>query len=57
MLPTSQTILDGSGAQIAQTAWNYDETSTQAAAGIIGHDETNYSPSFNLRGNLTSVLK
>ena len=53
-LPASQTVLDGSGNQIAKTIWNYDQTSVQANPGMVGHDDADYPPSANYRGNLTS---
>jgi YD repeat-containing protein len=54
ILPASQTILDGSGNQIAKTMWNYDQTSVQANPGMVGHDDADYPPSMNYRGNPTS---
>jgi RHS repeat-associated protein len=61
---TQQTIYDGTGAQVAQTQYEYDNYAAgqNAMIGTSGapapqHDYTNYSTSMSFRGNVTRVKK
>src|SRR5208337_2137250 len=54
--PSSVTV-SGSGGQAAQTTYVYDGATPAATSGVTGHDYTNYSSSFNVRGNATSMSK
>ena len=56
----SQTIVfDSTGTAVAQTNFSYDDSGTlfnsSPATGIAHHDDTNYSLSNTVRGNLTKI--
>jgi len=56
----TDTTYDGSGNQIAQTQYEYDnyvlgDNPLQASTNAPQHDYTNYSSAFTLRGNVTRV--
>jgi RHS repeat-associated protein len=51
--PSSMKVYDH-GALIAETDYSYDGTSVSGLSSLTGHDETNYSASYNNRGNLTT---
>jgi len=57
----STTVKDGGGNVVAQTNYSYDDTGTlfnsTPATGIQNHDDTNYSTSATIRGNLTKVQR
>ena len=55
--PSQVEIEDGSGNVCSQTLYDYDQQDTQSTSGISQHDDTNYSSSFNVRGNLTEVQR
>jgi RHS repeat-associated protein len=45
------------GTRVAETDYFYDQTSVAVVSPTaIGHDENNYGPGYNSRGNLTSVV-
>jgi RHS repeat-associated protein len=52
----SSVITYGNGTRIAETDYTYDQTSV-ASVSATQHDETNYSVSYNNRGNATTVTK
>ncbi len=43
-----------SGTLMSETDYAYDGASVASAGSVTGHDETNYSSSYNVRGNLSS---
>jgi RHS repeat-associated protein len=47
----------GNGSQAAQTTYYYDGATPTGTSGLTGHDYTNYSSSYNVRGNATSMSK
>jgi RHS repeat-associated protein len=51
--PSSVTIYDN-GTEIAQTTFGYDETAVTPVTLLTGHDDTNYSSTYNNRGNSTT---
>jgi len=51
--PSSVKIYDH-GTLIAETDYAYDQTAVSSISSLTGHDETNYSSSYNNRGNLTT---
>ena len=52
--PSDVIVYDGSGTRVAETDYNYDET-TVAAASATGHDDQNFGTGFNNgRGNATT---
>jgi RHS repeat-associated protein len=53
-LPISKTVYNGSNAQVAQELWSYDQNALQSAAGLAGHDDTNYGTANTVRGNVTT---
>jgi RHS repeat-associated protein len=66
IFPSGPSILDrpssvityGNGNRIAETDYAYDQTGVTAASTPGGtHDETNYSASYNNRGNVTTMTK
>ncbi len=54
-LPSQFRIYDGPGNLISRTDLAYDGVSVTGMTGASHHDDTNYSASFNVRGNLTGV--
>ncbi|HXL21809.1 MAG TPA: RHS repeat-associated core domain-containing protein [Candidatus Dormibacteraeota bacterium] len=54
-LPSQIRIYDGSGNLASRSDLAYDGVSITGVAGASHHDDTNYSSSFNVRGNLTGV--
>jgi RHS repeat-associated protein len=52
-LPLVKSVTDGSGNLIAQTAYNYDETTPQANSGMIQYQ----APATSARGNATSIVQ
>jgi RHS repeat-associated protein len=55
--PSGVTVTNSSGATVAQTLYYYDEYSLVSATGMVNHDDTNYSTSNTVRGNLTQVQR
>jgi RHS repeat-associated protein len=57
--PTSKITYDGSGSgmPIAQTTYSYDGATPAPASNATSHDDTKYSTSYNIRGNLTQVSR
>ncbi len=55
----SQVITYGNGSRATEADYTYDQTAVSAVTNLSAttHDETNYSPSFNTRGNATTVMK
>jgi hypothetical protein len=53
-LPISKTVYDGSNTQMAKELWTYDQSALQNAAGLAGHDDTNYGTANTVRGNVTT---
>jgi RHS repeat-associated protein len=53
----SSTIIYGSGTEIAETDYSYDQVVVGSVSNLLSstHDETNYSPSYNNRGNVTTI--
>ncbi|MGB6429253.1 MAG: hypothetical protein WBF06_01610 [Candidatus Acidiferrales bacterium] len=60
-LPSSISVYRGSGSSrgtmIAQTNFSYDATSLSSQTGATNHDDSNYSASQTVRGNLTGVSR
>jgi RHS repeat-associated protein len=54
-LPSSVTILNGSGSQLSATTYGYDESALASSGVSTQHDST--PPTGSLRGNLTSVSR
>ncbi len=56
--PAIQTTYDGSGRQMAQTVYCYDQTTPgdTSTSKAPQHDYKHYSSTFNLRGNTTQLL-
>lgn len=52
--PASVITYDGSGNRVAETDYGYDQTAVNSVSGLTGHDDTNYSASYNNRGNATT---
>jgi RHS repeat-associated protein len=52
--PSSIITENGSGTEIAETDYVYDGTAVSAVSLLTAHDETNYSSSYNNRGNATT---
>ncbi len=67
--PTGPSILDRpssvkvyangtNGTRVAESAYTYDLTPVTAVTPVaLGHDETNYSPTYNNRGNATTLIR
>lgn len=57
----SQTVKNGSGTLLGQTSFTYDDSGSLVASspssGIEGHDDTNFSISDTVRGNLTTTTR
>ncbi len=56
-IPSSQTVFDASGNEVAQTVWHYDETPVQANSGMVGHDDAHFPSTFTTRGNATTEFQ
>jgi RHS repeat-associated protein len=67
IFPTNPSIFDrptsiityGSGTRIAETDYSYDQTGVGSVSNLPSgtHDETNYSPNYNSRGNATTIVR
>ena len=55
--PTSETVYDGAGHQIAKTLYYYDQGSLASTSSAVSHDYTNFSSTNSIRGNLTKVSR
>ncbi len=53
----SETVLDGSGNQVAQTLYSYDSTPVLADLGGATQHDGNFSTAYTTRGNLTQVQR
>ncbi|MGD0224645.1 MAG: RHS repeat-associated core domain-containing protein [Terriglobia bacterium] len=50
-------VINGSGGRAAETDYTYDGSSVTGTSAVKNHDYSNYSSSFNNRGNATSMSK
>ena len=50
-------ITSGSGTRIAETDYSYDGYAVSSMTGTAAHDDTNYTSSYNVRANATTVTK
>lgn len=56
--PSSVITYDSSGTRAAETDYSYDQAAVSSLSSApTGHDETNYSASYNNRGNATTITK
>jgi RHS repeat-associated protein len=55
--PLNVTITDKTGAIVAKTINSYDGSSLTPVTGVANHDDTNYSATNTVRGNLTQTQK
>jgi RHS repeat-associated protein len=52
--PTDSIVYSGGGTKMAEADYTYDGAAVSAVSSLTGHDETNYSATYNVRGNLTT---
>lgn len=53
--PTTVTVKNASGAQVAQTKYSYDGSALTSVTNIISHDDADYGTGNTVRGNPTSI--
>jgi RHS repeat-associated protein len=55
--PTAVSVTNKSGSWVAQTNYSYDQYSLTSVTGVVNHDDTNYSSTNTVRGNLTQIQR
>jgi RHS repeat-associated protein len=53
----SSVITKSAGARVAETDYSYDGSAVSVMTGTNAHDDANYTSSYNVRGNATTVTK
>jgi YD repeat-containing protein len=54
---TSRTVLNGAGAQVAQSLISYDGSALTSITGVTHHDDANYGTAATVRGNPTQLQR